>query len=279
MGGHLGGDLGGSLSSFASLSPMDVLLLWGLCATRVAAAFLLLPLFNQEVMPPLVRNAIFLSLAALALALQGPQLLQAPLPWRDVASLLTRFGRELFIGVALGFFWAVLLWSFEAAGQIIDTKIGATMAQIIDPLGGHQTSLNGALLSRLAGWVFMSSGGFMLMVGSLLESYGAWPLHGEPRSLWAGGVRLFQDGFGQLMALSLLIAGPALLLAWVMDLALGLVNRFAPQLNLYAVGSSLKSIAVLWLLLLQMGFLANLLADRLLRQPFELQLLLKQLLG
>lgn len=268
---------------FASLSLSDALLLWGLCAARIAAAFLLLPLFSQDVVPPLVRNAIFMSLAALALALQGPALLemsqQGGLPWGSAWGLMLRLGREAFIGVAIGFFWAVLLWAFEAAGQIIDTKIGATMAQIVDPLGGYQTSLNGALLSRLAGWVFMASGGFMLMVGSLLESYALLPLHAQNLDLWPGGARLFESAFGRLMALSLLIAAPALLLAWTMDLAMGLINRFAPQLNVSSIASSLKSIAVLWLLWLQLAFLAQMLGDRLLLQPGELKLLLARLLG
>lgn len=261
----------------ATLDLGQALLLWGLCAARIATAFLLLPLFSQDVVPALVRNAIFMSLAGLAMALQGPALLQAQLPWGSAWGLLLCLGREVFIGAALGFFWALLLWAFEAAGQIIDTKIGATTAQIVDPLGGHQTSLNGALLSRLAGWVFMSSGGFMLMVGSLLESYALLPLHGQNLNLWPGGARLFESGFGRLMALSLLIAAPALLLSWVMDMAMGLINRFAPQLNVASVASSLKSVAVIWLLWLQLAFLAEQLGSQLLLQPEALSGLLKQL--
>lgn len=266
----------------AQLSLTDALLLWGLCAARVAAAFLLLPLFSQDVVPPLVRNAIFMSLAALALALQGPSLLEhhaTALPWGNAWGLAMRIGREAFIGVAIGFFWAILLWAFEAAGQIIDTKIGATTASIVDPLGGHQTSLNGALLSRLAGWVFMSSGGFMLMVGSLLDSYAIWPLHGsQDLTLWPGGARLFETGFGRLMALSLLIAAPALLLAWTMDLAMGLINRFAPNLNVSSIASSLKSVAVIWLMWIQVSFLAQLLGEQLLVEGARLRPMLERLL-
>lgn len=258
-----------------SLTLAQALLLWGLCAARIAGAFLLIPLFTQEVVPPLVRNAVFMSLAALALALQLPGLMHAPMPWGDTWGLLLRIGRELFIGVSLGFFWAVLLWAFEAAGQIIDTKVGATMAQIVDPLGGHQTSLSGALLSRLAGWVFMSSGGFMLMVGSLLDSYTIWPLAAPTLQLLPESAQLFETAFGQLMALALLIAAPALLLSWVMDGSLGLVNRFAPQLNLQAISSSLKMVAVLWLLWAQVSFLAAMLAEHLMEQPD----LLKALMG
>lgn len=260
-----------------SLTLTQALLMWGLCAARIMGAFLLVPLFTQDVVPPLVRNAIFMSLAALAVALQGPALLQAAMPWGDSWGLLLRFAREIFIGVALGFFWAVLLWAFEAAGQIIDTKVGATMAQIVDPLGGHQTSLSGALLSRLAGWVFMSCGGFMLMVGSLLDSYAIWPMAAPSVTLWPKSQLLFETAFGQLMALALLIAAPALLLSWVMDMALGLVNRFAPQLNLQSIASSLKMIAVLWLLWIQVAFLAQVLGEHLMEQPAELKAMVQRL--
>lgn len=259
------------------LSLTQVLLLWGLCAARIIGAFLLLPLFTQEVVPPLVRNAIFMSLAALALTLQGPALVRADMPWGSAWGLMLLFGREVFIGVAIGFFWAVLLWAFEAAGQIIDTKVGATMAQIVDPLGGHQTSLSGALLSRLAGWVFMSCGGFMLMVGSLLDSYTLWPLASASLNLLPQSQLLFETAFGQLMLLSLIVAAPALLLSWVMDLSLGLVNRFAPQLNLSSVSSSLKMVAVLWLLWVQVSFLAQMLADHLMEQPLVLPQLLRRM--
>lgn len=266
-----GGDFLGQLSLTQSL------LLWGLCAARVMGAFLLIPLFTQEVVPALVRNAVFMSLAALALALQGPALAQGGLPWGDAWGLVLRFGREIFIGVAIGFFWGVMLWAFEAAGQIIDTKVGATMAQIVDPLGGHQTSLTGALLSRLAGWVFMSAGGFMLMVGTLLDSYALWPVNTPSLTLVPRSALLFETAFGQLMTLALVVAAPAMLLAWVMDLSLGLVNRFAPQLNLQSIASSLKIVAVLWLLWAQLAFLARVLADHLLEQPESLRLLLPKL--
>lgn len=259
------------------LSLNQALLLWGLCAARIIGAFLLLPLFTQEVVPPLVRNAIFMSLGALAFALQGPALLQAPIPWGDAWGLTLLFAREVFIGTAIGFVWAVLLWAFEAAGQIIDTKVGATMAQIVDPLGGHQTSLSGALLSRLAGWVFMSCGGFMLMVGSLLDSYTLWPLTAPSLTLLPQSQLLFETAFGQLMLLSLIVAAPALLLSWVMDLSLGLVNRFAPQLNLSSIASSLKMVAVLWLLWVQVTFLAQLLVDHLMEQPKLLPELLRRM--
>ena len=249
------------------------MLLLGVATARIAVAFMLMPIFSPELIPAMVRNSILVSLGIVSLALQ---------PTLDVSMLgvgewATMFAKEVFVGLIIGFFFGSVLWALEAAGQIIDTKVGATMAQIVDPLGGHQTSLTGALLSRLAGWVFMSCGGFMLMVGSLLDSYAMWPLSTPSLSLLPRGQLLFETAFGQLMLLALIVAAPALLLSWVMDLSLGLVNRFAPQLNLSSIASSLKMIAVMWLLWVQVAFLADLLAGRLLGQPQVLRHLLERM--
>ena len=139
------------------------------------------------------------------------------------------------------------------------------ISQYINRVG--KIGLTGALLSRLAGWVFMSCGGFMLMVGSLLDSYAMWPLSTPSLSLLPRGQLLFETAFGQLMLLALIVAAPAL----------GLVNRFAPQLNLSSIASSLKMIAVMWLLWVQVAFLADLLAGRLLGQPQVLRHLLERM--
>ena len=65
-----------------------------------------------------------------------------------VVDWISLFARELFIGLAIGFFFGVFLWAFEAAGIIIDTQIGASMAMIYDPLSGHDVTLLGDFIGR-----------------------------------------------------------------------------------------------------------------------------------
>ena len=132
--------------------PTDAALLLGLSTMRVAVAFLLVPLFTQDLIPALIRNALFVALALLGLLVQEVRPL-ALSGWQW--ALL--YGREALLGAALGFLFAGLMWSFEMAGQLIDTKVGSSQAQVLDPLSGHQTSLSGAFLARLASWVFMPS--------------------------------------------------------------------------------------------------------------------------
>jgi type III secretion protein T len=149
----------------------------------------------------------------------------------------------------------------------------------MDPLSGHQTSLNGALFGRLASWVFMSMGGFMVMIGALLESFALWPVRAGLPELAANGVRVFEGELGRIMLLTLLIAAPGIVLLYVVEGVLGLVNRFAQQLNVFSLAMSLKAVAATWIIWIQMVTLIQLMQDDLLSRGGVALGVLKQLLG
>jgi type III secretion protein T len=262
-----------ALALFGTAS--DTALLLGLSVTRVAVCFLLVPLFTADIVPSMVRNALFVAVALLGLVLQPAA---APLhvnAWQWA----TLFFKEAFLGGAIGLLFAGVLWAFEAAGQLIDNKIGATQAQVMDPMSGHQTTLNGALFGRLAGWVFMSTGGFMLLVGALLESFGRWPVCQPLAGLAEGGARVFEGELGRIMLLALLVAAPALLLLYVIEGVLGLMNRFAQQLNVFSLAMSLKSVAATLIVLAQLATLIQLLQDDLMTRGSMVLELVRRLLA
>lgn len=225
----------------------DRALLVALASTRFAVAFLLLPIFAPETVPALVRNAIFIGFGLVTLAVQP---LPDPGAW-TAGRWLALFGREALLGIGFGVLLGSVLWAFETAGQIVDTKVGATLAQVADPLSGHQTSLSGAWLSRLAMFLFMAGGGFMVLVGTLVQSFALWPLGRADFVLPPDSLALFEQAFASFALLSFLFAAPALVLLYVVDLALGMVNRFAPQLNLISISMSLKSVGatLVWALM------------------------------
>ena len=264
------------MESFADLSFLtDKVLLVSLSATRIAVAFLLVPLFTAQIIPSMVRNAIFISIAMLNLAL-NPDLQPIRV---DTFTLLMLFAKEIFVGVAIGFLFAVMLWAFEAAGQLIDTKVGTTQAQIQDPLTGGQTTLNGALFGRLASFVFMAGGGFMVMIGALLESFALWPIGAVWPSLNLAGTSIFEQAFGRIMTLTLLIAAPALVLLYLIEGILGLINRFAPQLNVFSLSLSLKAVAATAIILLQVTTLVHLLQNELIGRGRVVVPMLRGLFG
>jgi type III secretion protein T len=256
---------------FESLDGLfDNAILLAVSTTRVAAAFLLMPILSPETVPALVRNSIFLIFGLIVLTLQ-PQIAQMELP---VVQWILLFGKEALVGVVIGFFFGTMLWAFEAAGQIIDTKVGATMAQVVDPLSGHQTSLNGEFLARLANFVFMFSGGLLLLVGVILDSFVIWPIGSLTPTLNMQSLALFEGEFARLMTLAVLFAAPAMVILFTVDAGLGLINRFSPQLNVFALSLSIKAwLATLILLAMLTGLIQLLLNEIGERPTFILQAL------
>lgn len=249
------------------------LLLLGISTMRIALAFAMLPLFSTETIPATVRNSILIALGLVSLSLQPP------IDFHDFKTFdwLAIFAKEALVGFIIGFFFGAVLWALEAAGQIVDAKVGATMAQVVDPLAGHQTSLNGAFLGRMANLVFIFSGGLALLVGVIIESYAVWPIAATFPRLAPAGLELFEAEFGRLMVLATLLSAPILAVLFVIDLGLGLVNRFAQQLNVFQLSLSIKSfVATAMILLMLTGFIQAVIND-VLSRPAALRSLLSAL--
>lgn len=228
-----------------------------LSAARVSIAFLIMPLFSRDGVPAMVRNTMFLSLALLSVLVQ---------PSADVTAFSTAmwiglFAKEALIGAAIGVFFGLFLWAFEAAGVVIDMQVGASFALYFDPIVGNEVTLIGSFLGRWANYVFLAAGGLLLMTGAMLESFVVWPLVEPIGSLRMASVALFEAELGRFMSLTLRIAGPIMAVIFVIDVAMGLINRFAPQLNVFFLSMSIKSMATIVLLIVMMPFLIDVLIN------------------
>lgn len=232
---------------------MDQLLVVALSSARFGFAFVLVPLFSPDNIPATVRNSIILTLGGVAYFLHGA-IEPASLGAFDWARLLLK---EAVAGLVIGFLFGTVLWAMEAAGEIIDAKIGATIGQVLEPNGGTMISLNGALMGRLAHVLFASAGGIMLLVAAVLESFALWPMTADWPDLDMRGLAVLEMEFGRLMMLAVLFAAPALTFLYVIDAGLGLLNRFAQQLNVFALSLSIKSWAATLLLVLLIALFAQ----------------------
>ena len=219
----------------------DLALLAALASARIAVAFLLLPILSSDTVPATVRSAIYLSFGIITLAMQPSFSVNH---W-ETQQWLGLFVKEALIGLGLGMMLAAVLWAFHAAGEIVDGATGMSMAQVVDPLSGRQTSLSGAMLGRLTVFVFMAYGGMLAWMGVLIESFALWPLAEHNLLPKAGGVAMFESAFGTFAGLAFLVAAPVLVVVYLIDLALGVMNRYAPQLNLLSIASSLKGLAAI----------------------------------
>jgi type III secretion protein T len=230
----------------------------GLAAIRVSVAFILLPLFSEQLIPPLIRNAIFLAVAVMVVILHPViDVTQfTPLMW------LQMIAKEAFLGVCLGAFFGLFLWAFEAAGQIIDSQIGMNMAQVFDPLEGHETSLIGSFIGRFINYIFIAMGGLMYFTGIIMQSYGLWPIDSALPDIPLASVRIFEVLSADLFALIVVVAGPFLVIAFLIDICMGMINRESQQFNVFFLSMPLKTLAAVFVLILSLGYLMDLLVDK-----------------
>jgi type III secretion protein T len=223
----------------ASLDDLPVLLAWlALCSMRVGVAVALVPMLSRKMLPVLIRGALIMAVA-LPVALQA---VSQPFPQTLAAwPLLVLFVREAAIGAVIGLAFGALCAALQVAGEIIDHQTGQTFTQNIDPTHGNSVGTTALLLEKVLFGVLMSAGFLVVMADTLYLSFELWPIGNPlPDITHLAPLKLAVET-GRLFALALLLAGPVLMVLFVLDVGLGLLNRAAPQFHIFEITLTMKS--------------------------------------
>src|SRR5580692_3505688 len=210
---------------------------------RISGFVLTAPAASEMVVPGRVKIVLTLALAfLLAPLVPVPLGLSIFSPAGVVAAVL-----ELLIGVSIGM---VVQLTFEAlvfAGQSVSLTMGLGFATLVDPQRGAQTPVLGQLFMIFGTLVYLAINGHLLLLGALAQSFHSLPVgasHVDKNFLLSvvlWGARVFDAG--------LLIALPAVIALVIVNLALGVVTRAAPQLNLFGIGFTITLIAGFFVLI------------------------------
>ncbi len=199
---------------------------------RIGGLTLIAPFFASRLVPVQVRGALAVLLTVVvtpvAIAMPGA-VVQLSVP-----ALMT----EVFVGFGLGFGAAVLVGAADMAGDILSTQTGLSGASVLDPFTGQGSAAMGQLLSFMVITLLLVTGGHLVMIESLAGSY-AWIPLGSAPDLLAGAAYLIRFG-AQLFATGLQFAAPVVGAVGVGYVALGVLARTAPQLNVLAVSFPLQ---------------------------------------
>lgn len=212
------------------IAPEETLLLWLFASLRCGAALAFLPAMGGQMIPLRVRVGISGCFALLVLGTAHP-----PEPPEDILSLagmMVIFGEILIGGVAA----IALHTAFAAAivaGEWLAQTMGLGFATMVAP-GSGPTPVLGGLFVLICWAVFLITGGHLLLLRLLAESYVVMPHAGtlfEPVRLSAIA------GWGSLAFLSgVMMALPVGVAMLMVNLALAVASRSASQLNLFSVG-------------------------------------------
>jgi len=213
-----------------------------LLGTARATGFVLLaPPFNSRSIPVPVKAAFAMALAVL-LSTQIAPSLPAPTAGFLVVSAIT----EVIIGAALGFVVQVLFTAVQMAGDLIDVTGGFSLQPAYDPLAMTQNATIGRLHYLLAITLLFTSGGHLMIVKGFATSYEGLPVGGDVPTDQLGAVLL--TAFSMMFLAALQIAGPMVAVLLLADVALALLSRAAPALNIFAIGFPVKIMLTLAML-------------------------------
>ena len=218
-------------------------------SARIGTALLMFPMFSAGALPVSVRASIVAGLSVCLLPMLGASNLQT-LAQLSAASAVTLLLKEVALGFVLGWVGSAGFWAVHAAGAIIANQAGLSMAFTIDPLQGDDSSLVGGFLVQVLSIIFIASGGLLVLLGALYESFAVWPVIDlAPRVnplVWLDtGIQVIR----LLMELALRVAAPFVLLMLLVEVSLGLLGRYAPQLNVFFLALPIKAVVLVVMLL------------------------------
>jgi flagellar biosynthesis protein FliR len=221
--------------------PMATLAALLLGTARAAGFILLAPPFNSRVIPAPVKGAFALALSVLLSTQIAPGLPEPTAGWLAVTAIT-----EVVIGAALGFVVQVLFTAVQLAGDLIDLMGGFSLQPAYDPLSMTSNQTVGRLHYLLACTLLFTSGGHLLIVRGFATSYEGMPVGGSvPTDQIA---QVLVTAFAMMFLAALQIAGPMVAVLLLADVALALLSRAAPALNIFAIGFPVKIMLTLALL-------------------------------
>ena len=197
---------------------------------RIAALIGTAPILGDASVPRTVR----IGLAVLVTIVVAPGIAAVP-----DASLLSGdgfllIGRQLLIGAAMGFSMRLAFAAIEYAGDLIGLQMGLGYATLIDPETNDQTPLIGSLLRYFASLAFLVANGPLMMIAGVCESFNTLPIASDGALLEDWKTLALQGSM--IFGLALHMALPVIAALLVTNVALGVMTRAAPQLNLFSIG-------------------------------------------
>jgi flagellar biosynthetic protein FliR len=209
----------------------------------VAAA----PIASEKTIPNQVKIVLTLTLAVLV----GPL---APVPTTlsifSGAGILTAV-QEILIGVAIGMVMELAFEALTFAGQTISMTMGLGFATLIDPQRGASVPVLGQLFMIMGILTYLAINGHLMLLGALANSFQTLPIGAANidkdflLAVATWGTRIFETG--------LLVALPAVIALVIVNMALGVVTRAAPQLNLFGIGFTITLMCGFFVLVVGLG--------------------------
>lgn len=197
---------------------------------RTGAAFMLLPGFGDLYVPRRYRLLLALLFSGLITSALGPILPAQPASPSELALMV--FG-EATIGIFLGTIGRILIGTLETAGTMISFQLGLSAAQVFNPALSQQSAIASSFLTVLGTMLILATNTHYLLLRGIVDSYDLFPPGQFPpiEDLSNSVARIVATSF----QLAVELAAPFIVLGTLFFVALGLLARLMPQLQVFFI--------------------------------------------
>lgn len=219
-----------------------------LCSTRLAAWMLIAPPIATAGVPRQVRVML-----AVAIALPVVPTAQAHAPAPELAPIINGLVLQIVIGAGLGFVTRLIFSAIEGAGSLLDFAGGFSAAYAYDPFTQSSNAVLGRFYGMLASVLLFASNAHLVIFQGILRTFTAIPID--------TGIRLstlsstLTHGLSSMFIATLQVAAPLMAVLFLADVALGIISRISPQLNVFQLSFPFKIILTLGLIGLSFALL------------------------
>jgi flagellar biosynthetic protein FliR len=229
-----------------------------LVLVRVTTLFLAAPVFGTRTLPAQLKAAFSL-VVALLLTLALP-LLPSDRASTTILDLGGKALGEFLVGLAISYSAYLLFAGIQMAGQIIDIQMGFGLVNVIDPQSNTQVSIIGQFYYLISILVFLALDGHHVLLRALGDSFRLVPVGSFSWLSHAATLGPLLSGyFTKLFIIAFQVAAPAVATLFLSTLAMGILSRTVPQMNVFIVGLPLGVLVGLLITILSIQLLGTVL--------------------
>lgn len=233
----------------------NYLLLFMLIFTRWLIMTLIVPFLGAALLPALVRIGLAGILSIVSFLIIHNNTNYPELNFLIISLL---FIKEAFIGFILGLLTSLIFYTYELLGQLIDIARSASMLKILVPELKQQSSPMGTLLFQLSLVLFFTLNLHAPLLTALYQSFERFPVLSLTTPILSDHTLLLSVKIiANLFELALRLALPVIFTCFLIDLAFGLLNRVAPQINAYFLSLPAKMMGGIIMLFFVIPLLIN----------------------
>lgn len=213
---------------------------------RVSGIFTFNPIFSRQNVPTRIKVGTTLVMSMVTMGYMGGDMTYTV---SGILPFVFNLGKELLVGLILGFFVNLILTVIIYAGEVMDTQIGFGMAKAMDPMTGIQMPLFANLFYYLFILYFFIVGGHLKYIELFIKSYDILPFGYSFTPDTLNLVKFIVDYLGVVLTLAVKFAMPVLAAELITEFIIGVMMRAVPTIQIFVLNIQLKIVVGMAVLL------------------------------